>query len=103
VSTTQSYITVESSLTDGNSTSPLQTVNYEIGINPATETSLGVVTPGEGLAIADGILSVDISTIENKGNLTSTEGDESITVTNGTGASIVYTNKKVYGLVITSG
>src|SRR5690606_9539948 len=103
VSTTQSYITVVSSHTDGNPTSPLQTVNYEIGINPATETSLGVVTPGEGLAIADGILSVDISTIENKGNLTSTEGDESITVTNGTGATLVNTNIKVSDLGISTG
>lgn len=103
VSTTQSYITVESSHTDGNSTSPLQTVNYDIGVDPATETSLGVVAPGEGLAIADGILSVDISTIENKGNLTSTEGDESITVTNGTGATLVNTNIKVSDLGITTG
>lgn len=103
VSTTQSYITVESSHTDGNSTSPLQTVNYEIGVDPATETSLGVVAPGEGLAIADGILSVDISTIENKGNLTSTEGDDSITVTNGTGATLVNTNIKVSDLGITTG
>src|SRR5690606_29561164 len=61
------------------------------------------VTPGEGLAIADGILSVDISTIENKGNLTSTEGDESITVTNGTGATLVNTNIKVSDLGITTG
>src|SRR5690606_38492940 len=103
VSTTRTYMTDESSLTYGNSTSPLQTVNYGIGINPATVSSLGVDNPGERLAIADGILSVNISTIENKGNLTPTEGDESITVTNGTGATLVNTNIKVSDLGITTG
>ena len=102
VSKDQSYVNVDLTQTVGEGTTPINTRDYKIGVDKATADEFGVVKPGTGLTVTDGTLSVDTTTTSGIGkNLT--QGDTSITVTNGLGATLVDTNIKVSDLGITTG